>query len=56
LAARLSSKAPARTILAAGVVRELAAGSRFEFGANRRFRLKGFGEAVKACEVVWRPA
>jgi class 3 adenylate cyclase len=55
LAARLSSKAAARTILAASAVRDLATGTRFEFGANRRLRLKGFGDAVKACEVVWRP-
>jgi class 3 adenylate cyclase len=56
LAARLSSKAAARTILAAGEVRDLAADTKFEFGANRRLRLKGFVDAVKACEVVWRPA
>ena len=56
LAARLSSRAAGRTILAAGVVRDLAPAMRFEFGANRRLRLKGFADAVKACEVIWRPA
>jgi class 3 adenylate cyclase len=56
LAARLSSKAGARTILVADAVRDLAAGKGFQFGANRKFRLKGFGDAVRACEVVWLPA
>lgn len=55
LAARLSSKAGARTILVADVVRDLAAGKGFQFGAIRRFRLKGFGDSVRACEVAWRP-
>jgi class 3 adenylate cyclase len=55
LAARLSSKAAARTILAAATLRDLAAGTRFQFGANRNFRLKGLSSAVRACEVVWRP-
>jgi len=56
LAARLSSKAAARTILVAGAVRDLAVGKGFQFGAYRNFRLKGFGDAVRACEVVWRPS
>jgi class 3 adenylate cyclase len=56
LAARLSSKAAARTILVAGAVRDLALGKGFQFGANRNLRLKGFDDAVRACEVVWQPA
>jgi len=56
LAARLTSKAAARTILAAGVVRDLAPATRFQFGANKRLRLKGFSDAVKAWEVVWQLA
>ena len=55
LAARLSSKASAGTILVAGAVRDLALGKGFQFGANRNLRLKGFDEAVRACEVVWQP-
>jgi len=56
LAARLSSKASARSILVAGTVRDLALGKGFQFGAYRNPRLKGFDDAVRACEVVWRPA
>ena len=56
LAARLSSKAHSRSILVAGAVRDMAAGKEFRFGANRHLRLKGFVDAVRACEVVWQPA
>ena len=35
LAARLSSKAAARSILVAGTVRDLALGKGFQFGANK---------------------
>lgn len=56
LAARLTSKAAARTILVAGTVRDLALGKGFQFSANRNLRLKGFDDAVRACEVVWRTA
>jgi class 3 adenylate cyclase len=55
LAARLSSRAGGRTILVAGVVRDLASGKGFRFGVTRSIRLKGFDESVRACEVVWRP-
>lgn len=55
LAARLSSKARARTILVASAVRDLALGKGFQFGANRNLRLKGFDDAVRSCEVVWLP-
>jgi class 3 adenylate cyclase len=56
LAARLTSKAAARSILVAGTVRDLALGKGFQFGANRNFKLKGFDDSVRACEVVWQPA
>ena len=56
LAARLSSRAGARTILVSGAVRDLALGKGFQFGATRNVRLKGFEDSVRACEVVWRPA
>ncbi len=56
LAARLTSKAAARSILVAGTVRDLALGKGFQFGANRSLRLKGFDDAVRACEVVWQLA
>ena len=56
LAARLSSKAHSRSILVAGAVRDMAADKEFRFGANRHLRLKGFVDAVRACEVVWQPA
>lgn len=55
LAARLSSKATSRSILVAGTVRDLALGKGFKFGATRNFRLKGFDDSVRACEVVWQP-
>lgn len=54
LAARLSSRAGARTILVAGAVRDLALGKGFQFGPTRNIRLKGFDDSVRACEVTWR--
>lgn len=56
LAARLSSRAGARTILVSSAVRDLALGKGFQFGAIRTVRLKGFDEPVRACEVMWAPA
>lgn len=54
LAARLTSRAGSRSILVSTAVRDLAAGKGFAFGTTRSFRLKGFDESVKACEVVWQ--
>ena len=56
LAARLSSRADARSILVSSAVRDLATGKGFQFGALRSFRLKGFDDSVRACDVVWQSA
>jgi class 3 adenylate cyclase len=53
MAARLTARAQARTILVSAAVRDLAHGKGFKFGPPRSVRLKGFGEAVRTCEVVW---
>lgn len=55
LAARLSSRAAARSILVSSAVRDLALGKGFQFGATRSVRLKGFEDSVRVCEVAWRP-
>lgn len=54
LAARLSSRAGPRSILASSAVRDLAQGKGFQFGTAKTVRLKGFNEPVRASEVVWR--
>jgi len=54
LAARLSSRASSRSILVSSAVRDLAAGKGFRFGTMRSFRLKGFDDSVRACDVVWQ--
>ena len=54
VAARLSSRSSARSILVSAAVRDLAAGKGFRFGAMRSFRLKGFDDSVRACDVVWQ--
>jgi class 3 adenylate cyclase len=56
LAARLSTRAGPRSILVSAAVRDLATGKGFRFGAARSIRLKGFSDAVRACDVVWQPA
>jgi class 3 adenylate cyclase len=56
LAARLSSRTSSRSILVSAAVRDLAAGKGFRFGAIRSFRLKGFDDSVRACDVVWQLA
>ena len=53
LAARLSSRAAPRMILASTTVRELAVGKGFHFGPSRSLRLKGFDEPVRTCDVLW---
>jgi class 3 adenylate cyclase len=54
LAARLTSRAEARTILASSAVRDLAQGKGFRFGPTRSMRLKGFVEPIRASEVLWQ--
>jgi class 3 adenylate cyclase len=56
LAARLSSRATPGSILAPSSVRDLALGKGFRFGAARSVRLKGFGDPVRACDVLWQEA
>jgi class 3 adenylate cyclase len=56
LAARLSSRSAARSILVSDVVRELAAGAGYRFGRARNVRLKGFATPVRASEVEWSDA
>jgi class 3 adenylate cyclase len=56
LAARLSSRAGSRSILVSSAVRDLATGKGFQFGNPRSFRLKGFDDSVRACDVLWGPA
>lgn len=56
LAARLSSRAGSRSILVSAAVRDLAVGKGFQFGTMRSFRLKGFDDSVRACDVEWHPA
>ena len=56
LAARLSSRAAPGSILAPTSIRDLALGKGFRFGAARSVRLKGFGDPIRACEVVWQEA
>jgi class 3 adenylate cyclase len=53
LAARLSTRAAPGSILVSGAVRDLALGKGVRFSPSRNVRLKGFDEAVRACEVVW---
>jgi adenylate cyclase len=54
LAARICAQAQPGQILASNVVRELAAGKEFYFGAQRDVALKGFEHPVPLCEVTWR--
>jgi class 3 adenylate cyclase/DNA-binding CsgD family transcriptional regulator len=54
-AARIAGKAKGGEILAAEVVRQLAGpGCGFVFRDRGRFRLKGFPESWRLCEVLWR--
>ena len=53
LAARLCDLARPATIVVSGVVRDLAIGKAFSFGALRSERLKGFPELVSVCELSW---
>ena len=42
-----------RLSVSPAAVRDLAHGKPFTFGPARSVHLKGFGESVRACEVVW---
>jgi len=54
LAARIAAKAEGGEILAANVVRELAAGKGFLFSDRGDVALRGFEEPVRLYEVRWR--
>lgn len=56
LAARLTARADPGGVLVTGAVRDLALGKGVQFGPSRSIRLKGFEEAIRACEVIWRGA
>lgn len=53
LAARLCSRAAARSILVSSAVRDLAQGKGYRFGTSKSLRLKGFDEPMRAAEVLW---
>jgi len=54
LAARIAAKAAGGEILAANVVRELAAGKGFLFSDQGEVALRGFEDPVRLYEVRWR--
>ena len=54
LAARLCAHATPATIVASGVVADLAIGKGFVFSPRREVELKGFPIPVTVCEVDWR--
>jgi class 3 adenylate cyclase len=54
LAARIAAKAEGGEILAANVVRELAAGKGFLFSDRGDVVLRGFEDPVRLYEVRWR--
>ncbi len=54
LAARLTARAAPRSVLVSGGVRDIAAEQGFRFGVARPIRLKGFGDPVRACEMLWQ--
>jgi class 3 adenylate cyclase len=54
LASRIAMKAQGGEILAANVVRELAAGKGFLFADRGHIEMKGFEEPVRVYEVRWR--
>ncbi|HKZ21354.1 MAG TPA: nickel-binding protein [Acidimicrobiia bacterium] len=53
LAARLTARADPGTVMVSGAVRDLAIGKGIKFGPSKSVRLKGFEEAIRACEVIW---
>jgi class 3 adenylate cyclase len=55
LAARLCAHATPQTIVASGVVADLAIGKGFAFGPRRDVELRGFPTPVPSCEVDWAP-
>jgi len=55
-AARIAAKAEGGEILAANVVRELAAGKGFLFADRGDVALRGFEDPVRLYEVSWRKA
>ena len=55
LAARICDHAEAGQILAANVVRELAAGKQFLFADLGETELRGFEDSVKLWELRWQP-
>jgi hypothetical protein len=54
LAARLCEVAKGGQIVVSAVVRELAAGQKFQMNHLNKLELKGIGEPVDAFSVVWR--
>jgi class 3 adenylate cyclase len=54
MAARIAAKAEGGEILAANVVRELAAGKRFLFADRGEVALRGFEDPVRLYDVCWR--
>jgi class 3 adenylate cyclase len=56
VAARIAAKAEGGEILAANVVRELAAGKGFLFADRGEVALRGFEDLVRLYEVRWREA
>jgi class 3 adenylate cyclase len=56
LAARICARAEPGQVLAANVVRELAAGKGFLFSDHGDVALRGFEDPVRLYEVRWRPA
>ncbi|MDP2948295.1 MAG: adenylate/guanylate cyclase domain-containing protein [Chloroflexota bacterium] len=54
LAARIAAQAEGGEILAANVVRELAAGKGFLFADRGDIALRGFEDPVRLYEVRWR--
>ena len=56
LAARLCAYATPQTIVASGVVADLAIGKGFAFGPGGEATLKGFPHPVTLCEVTWSTA
>jgi class 3 adenylate cyclase len=56
VAARIAAKAEGGEILAANVVRELAAGKGFLFADRGEVALRGFEDLVRLYEVHWRKA
>ena len=55
LAARLCAYATPQTIVASGVVADLAVGKGFVFGPRHDVELRGFPAPVPSCEVDWAP-